>query len=245
MWISSLTVSTATGKPDTGCVDFSSRLSTVDHILEVTTKPIIFDADNGGLPEHFFYMVRSLERVGVSAVILEDKIGSKRNSLFADSSIHKQDSIEEFCKKITTGKKAQVTEEFMVIARIESLILGAGPDDALKRAAAYVDAGADGIMIHSKNTSPDEILDFCRRFRDTGSTVPIIAVPSTYCSVTEEVLAKAGVNIVIYSNQLLRSAYPAMKKTAQSILTHGRSLEATEDCMSIKDIVSLIPQGAQ
>lgn len=244
MWISSLTVSTATGKPDTGCVDFSSRLTTVDDILEVTTKPIIFDADNGGLPEHFFYMVRSLERVGVSAVILEDKIGSKRNSLFADASMHQQDNIEDFCKKITVGKRAQVTEEFMVIARIESLILGAGPEDALQRAAAYIDAGADGIMIHSKSESPDEILDFCAKFRATGAAVPLVVVPSTYCSVTESELSKAGVNIVIYSNQLLRSAYPAMQKTAESILTHGRSEEATAHCMSIKEIVGLIPRGA-
>lgn len=244
IWISSLTVSTANGKPDTGCVDFSTRLNSINDILEVTTKPLIFDADNGGLPEHFFYMVRTLERLGVSALIVEDKIGAKRNSLCEDATIHVQDSIEDFCEKIQVGKRAQVTEEFQIIARIESLILGKGQEDAIERARAYVEAGADGIMIHSKEKTPDEVFAFCEAWSKLSLPVPLVAVPSTYYKVTEDELSERGVNIVIYGNHLIRSAYPAMQTTAESILRGGSSQEATEKhCMGIKDVIRLVPEG--
>lgn len=244
VWLSSLTISTASGKPDTGCVDFSTRLATINDILEVTTKPLIFDADNGGLPEHFFYMVRTLERLGVSALIVEDKVGSKRNSLVDDASVHQQDSIEDFCFKLGVGKRAQVTEEFMLIARVESLILGEGLEDALERTRAYVEAGADGIMIHSKGSSPAEILEFCSHWQKFSWQIPLVVVPSTYDGVTEEELRRAGVNIVIYGNHLLRSAYPAMLKTAHSILQTGSAEEASrEHCMSIREIIKLIPES--
>ncbi len=242
MWLSSLTDSTAKGKPDIGCVDLTSRMNTVSDILEVTTKPIIFDGDSGGLTEHFVFMVRTLEREGVSAVIIEDKVGLKKNSLFGTEVEQTQDSIENFCEKIRTGKKAQVTQNFMIFARIESLILNAGMDDAIKRAEAYVAAGADGIMIHSKEKSPDEILEFCRRYNEFNVKVPLVVVPSTYNSITETELKKAGVRIVIYANQLLRSAYPAMIKTAQTILENERAYEADKACMSIKEILTLIPE---
>jgi phosphoenolpyruvate phosphomutase / 2-hydroxyethylphosphonate cytidylyltransferase len=242
MWLSSLTDSTAKGKPDIGCVDLTSRMNTVSDILEVTTKPIIFDGDSGGLTEHFVFMVRTLEREGVSAVIIEDKVGLKKNSLFGTEVEQTQDSIENFCEKIRTGKKAQVTQNFMIFARIESLILNAGMDDAVKRAEAYVAAGADGIMIHSKEKSPDEILEFCRRYNEFNVKVPLVVVPSTYNSITETELKKAGVRIVIYANQLLRSAYPAMIKTAQTILENERAYEADKACMSIKEILTLIPE---
>lgn len=243
MWLSSLTDSTAKGKPDIGCVDLTSRMNTVSDILEVTTKPIIFDSDSGGLTEHFVYMVRTLEREGVSAVIIEDKVGLKKNSLFGTDVQQTQDSIEDFSEKIRAGKKAQVTQNFMIIARVESLILNAGMDDAVKRAGAYISAGADGIMIHSKEKSPDEILEFCRRYNEFDVKVPLVAVPSTYNSITETELKKAGVRIVIYANQLLRSAYPAMVRTANLILEKERALEADNECMSIKDILTLIPDG--
>ncbi|HSW60705.1 MAG TPA: phosphoenolpyruvate mutase, partial [bacterium] len=242
MWLSSLTDSTAKGKPDIGCVDLTSRMNTVSDILEVTTKPIIFDGDSGGLTEHFVFMVRTLEREGVSAVIIEDKVGLKKNSLFGTEVEQTQDSIENFCEKIRTGKKAQVTQNFMIFARIESLILNAGMDDAVKRAEAYVAAGADGIMIHSKEKSPDEILEFCRRYNEFNVKVPLVVVPSTYNSITETELKKAGVRIVIYANQLLRSAYPAMIKTAETILDNERAYEADKACMSIKEILTLIPE---
>ncbi|HPA57553.1 MAG TPA: phosphoenolpyruvate mutase [bacterium] len=242
MWLSSLTDSTAKGKPDIGCVDLTSRMNTVSDILEVTTKPIIFDGDSGGLTEHFVFMVRTLEREGVSAVIIEDKVGLKKNSLFGTDVEQTQDSIENFCEKIRTGKKAQVTQNFMIIARIESLILSAGMDDAIKRAEDYIAAGADGIMIHSKEKSPDEILEFCRRYGEFNVKVPLVVVPSTFNSITETELKNAGVRIVIYANQLLRSAYPAMIKTAQMILENERAYEADKACMPIKEILTLIPE---
>ncbi len=243
MWESSLTDSTSKGKPDTSAVDVTSRTSTIDQILEVTQKPMIVDADNGGLTEHFCFNVRTLERLGVSAVIIEDKVGPKRNSLFGQEAGQQQDTIEEFSEKISSGKKAQVTPHFMIFARIESLILGNGQQDALERAHAYVKAGADGIMIHSKEKTPDEILEFCRRFREISKSVPIAVVPSTYSSVYERELVSAGVNVVIYANQLLRSAFPAMKRTAESILKNERCLEADENCMGIKEIITLIPDS--
>jgi len=243
MWASSLTDSTSRGKPDIEAVDISSRLVNINDLLEVTTKPIIFDGDTGGKYEHFIYTVRTLERLGVSAVIIEDKVGLKRNSLFGADAQQTQDSIPDFCAKIEAGKRAQITEDFMIIARIESLILKTGMADALKRAKAYVIAGADGIMIHSKAEKPKEILDFCAQFRASDSATPLVVVPSTYDTITETELSQAGVNIVIYANQLLRSAYPAMLQTARSILQHGRAYEARENMMSIREIINLIPNA--
>lgn len=241
MWLSSLTDSTAKGKPDIGCVDMTSRMNTLNDILEVTTKPIIFDGDSGGLVEHFEFMVRTLEREGVSAVIIEDKVGLKKNSLFGTEVEQTQDTIENFSAKITRGKQVQVTDDFMIIARIESLILKAGMDDALRRARGYIDAGADGIMIHSKEKSPDEILAFCEEYHKFEQKVPLVAIPSTYSSISETGLKNAGVRIVIYANQLLRSAYPAMVKAAECILENQRALECDEICMPIKEILTLIP----
>jgi len=241
MWLSSLTDSTAKGKPDIECVDLTSRLNTINDILEVTTKPLIFDGDTGDIPEHFVFTVRTLERLGVSAVIIEDKTGLKRNSLFGTEVEQWQDSIENFSYKITQGKKAQVTDAFMIIARIESLILNKGLDDALNRSQAYIKAGADGIMIHSKKEDPAEILEFCKAFQKLSRKVYLTVVPSTYNIITEAELADAGVNIVIYGNQLLRSAYPAMLKTARSILQNSRSFEASENISSIREIITLLP----
>ena len=242
IWESSLTDSTAKGKPDTELVDFTSRFSTIEEILEVTTKPIIVDGDTGGKIEHFKFRVKTLERLGVSAVIIEDKIGSKRNSLFGTDVVQQQDTIENFAKKISEGKKSLVTEDFMIIARIESLILNMGLDDALMRAEAYINSGADGIMIHSKNKDGGEIVDFCKRYNEYKKRVPLVVVPSTYAHMTENDLKDIGVNVVIYANQLLRSAYPAMTKTAESILKYGSSKEASNKyCMPIKDILTLVP----
>jgi phosphoenolpyruvate phosphomutase len=241
MWLSSLTDSTAKGKPDIGCVDLTSRMNTLNDILEVTTKPIIYDGDSGGLTEHFEFMVRTLEREGVSAVIIEDKVGLKKNSLFGTDVYQQQDTIENFTAKITRGKQAQVTDDFMIIARVESLILKAGMDDALKRARAYIEAGADGIMIHSSEKTPDEILAFCSDYQRFDQKVPLVVVPSTYRGITGEELKKAGARVVIYANQLLRSAYPAMVKTAETILENGRALECDDMCMPIKEILTLIP----
>ena len=244
MWESSLTDSVSKGKPDNASVDMSSRIATIEQILEVTTKPMMVDADNGGLPEHFQFTVKTLERLGVSAIVIEDKIGRKRNSLFGTEVEQEQDTFEDFSEKIRVGKGAQVAEDLMIIARIESLILGKGLDDALGRARAYLDAGADGIMIHSNQQTPDEILAFCQEFRKYTKAVPLVAVPSTYNMVTENELEAVGVNIVIYANHLLRSAYPAMVRTAESILRHSRSLEANKLCLPIKDILTLIPLSA-
>lgn len=241
IWISSLCDSTAKGKPDIELVDFSSRLGTINDIMEVTTKPIILDGDTGGQTEHFVFAVKSLERLGVSAMIIEDKIGLKRNSLFGTDVAQQQDTIEGFSHKISKGKKAQVTDEFMIIARIESLIVKAGMEDALRRAEAYIKAGADGIMIHSKENDPHEILEFCSKYSGFKYKVPLVAVPSSYCQIKEKDLARAGVNIVIYANHLIRSAFPAMVKTAENILINERAMEAEQNCMSIKEVINLIP----
>lgn len=241
MWISSLCDSTAKGKPDIELVDMTSRLDTINQIMEVTTKPIILDGDTGGLVEHFIFNVKTLERIGVSAIIIEDKVGLKKNSLFGTEVEQQQDTIENFCYKITAGKQAQKTRDFMIIARIESLILNQGMEDALLRARAYVKAGADGIMIHSRKKDPSEIFHFCDTFRLEFPQVPLVVVPSSFASVYESDLKAHGVNIVIYANHLIRSAFPAMQQTAESILKHGRCLEASENCLPIKDIIRLIP----
>ncbi len=242
MWVSSLCDSTAKGKPDIELVDMTSRFRTIDDVMEVTTKPIIFDGDTGGLTEHFVYTVRSLERMGVSAVIIEDKTGLKKNSLFGTEVEQTQDTIEHFCAKISAGKKIQLTDDFMIIARIESLILNRGMDDAMARARAYVKAGADGIMIHSRRKEPDEIVEFCKLFRKENKDTPIVVVPSSFNSITESELASVGVNIVIYANQLTRSAFPAMEQTAKDILKYHRAQEVDSRLMPIKDIISLIEE---
>ncbi len=242
IWMSSLTDSTIKAKPDIEYVDITSRMNTVNDILETTTKPIIYDGDTGGIAEHFVFMVRTLERLGVSAVIIEDKKGLKKNSLFGTDVVQIQDDIEDFCLKISRGKNTQVTDGFMIITRIESLILKAGMQDALTRARAYIAAGADGVMIHSKEETAEEVLTFCKEYSTFSNRVPLVVVPSTYSSTTEDELAKAGVRIVIYANQLLRSAYPAMVNVAKSILTHGRAAEAEDGLMPIKEIINLIPE---
>jgi len=241
MWGSSLTDSTAKGKPDIEAVDVSARMSTLNEILEVTTKPIIYDGDTGGQPEHFVFTVRTLERLGVSAVIIEDKTGLKKNSLFGTDVEQTQADVESFCEKIRVGKRAQVTDEFMIIARIESLILDKGMYDAINRAKAYLAAGVDGIMIHSRKSSPTEIFEFCDLYAELPNRKTLVAVPSSYSSVKEDQLIKRGVNIVIYANHLLRSAYPAMMNTARSILTHQRSAECDAQLLPIRDILELIP----
>lgn len=241
MWLSSLTDSTSKGKPDIEAVDVTSRLHGLNDILEVTTKPIIYDGDTGGIPEHFVFTVKTLERLGVSAIIIEDKTGLKKNSLFGTEVPQTQASIEDFCYKITAGKKAQVTKSFMIIARIESLILKKGMDDAVARAKAYIGAGADGIMIHSKEKDGKEILEFCEKYARFSKRVPLVAVPSSYSHLYEKQLMAAGVNVVIYANHLLRGAYPAMVNVAKTILTHERSLETDDQCISIKEILNLIP----
>ena len=242
MWASSLTDSTSKGKPDIEAVDLTTRLHDLNDSLEVTTKPVIYDGDTGGKTEHFVFTVRTLERLGVSAVIIEDKVGLKQNSLFGTDAVQTQDTIEGFCAKIKAGKEAQVTRDFMIISRCESLIAGKPVDDALERCHAYVAAGADGIMIHSKNKDGMDIKEFCQRFREVDNHTPIVAGPTTYAQFTEEELASWGINIVIYANHMLRSAYPAMVKCAERILETTRCLEASEEyCMPIKQILNLIP----
>ncbi len=243
VWVSSLTDSTAKGRPDIEYVSLTSRLATIEDILEVTTKPIIFDGDTGGVTEHFVFTVKTLERLGVSAIIIEDKVGLKRNSLFGTDAEQMQDDKNAFAHKVSAGKSAQVTDDFMIIARIESLILKQGVYDALARAQAYIEAGADGIMIHSKEKDPQELFEFSAEYARFQRRVPLVVVPTTFNQVREAELMDAGVRLVIYANHLLRSAYPAMVKTAKCILEHTRALEAEDYCMSIGEILTLIPGG--
>ena len=242
MWVSSLCDSTAKGKPDIELVDMTSRFRTIDDIMEVTTKPIIFDGDTGGITEHFIYTVKTLERMGVSMIIIEDKTGLKKNSLFGTEVQQTQDSIKNFSAKIRAGKKAQKTKDFMICARIESLILEQGMEDALERAFAFTDAGADAIMIHSRRKNPSEIFEFVERYRQKNTITPIVVVPSSFNGVTEEEFKARGVNVVIYANQLTRSGFPAMQKVAETILENHRAKEADDMCMSIKEILTLIPE---
>jgi len=242
MWISSLCDSTAKGKPDIELVDMTSRFRTIDDIMEVTTKPIIFDGDTGGLTEHFVYTVRSLERMGVSMVIIEDKTGLKKNSLFGTEVKQTQDTIENFSAKIRAGKKAQKTKDFMICARIESLILERGMEDALERAFAFTAAGADAIMIHSRKKDPAEIKEFIEKFRDKDKTTPIVLVPTSFNTVYEEEWKELGANVIIYANQLTRTGFPAMQDAAKTILETHRAKECDDKCMSIKEIITLIPE---
>jgi phosphoenolpyruvate phosphomutase len=241
VWSSSLTDSTAKGKPDIEAIDITSRINSVNDIFEVTMKPMIFDGDTGGKTEHFEFTVRSLERAGVSAIIIEDKTGLKKNSLFGNEVKQTQDSIENFSDKISRGKAAQLSDDFMIIARIESLILEVGMDDALTRADAYIDAGADGIMIHSRHKDPKEIIEFMEKFRAKNTHTPIAVAPTSFNGVTVAEFEKMGVNIVINANHMLRAAYPAMLKVAKSVLKNGRTFEADQKCMSIKEILEFIP----
>nr|MBP7473412.1 phosphoenolpyruvate mutase [Prevotella sp.] len=241
MWASSLTDSTSKGKPDIEAVDITTRMQDITNILECTTKPIIYDGDTGGKPEHFAFTVRTLERNGISAVIIEDKVGLKQNSLFGTEAKQTQDTIEGFCHKIKVGKNSQITKDFMIIARCESIIAGKSIEDALERCFAYVDAGADGIMIHSRDKSGEDIKQFCQKFCEKHPSVPIVVVPTSYNSIYEDELHEWGVNIVIYANQMLRAAYPAMVKCAETILENERSLEVDPICMPIKQILTLIP----
>lgn len=244
LWISSLTQSTAKAKPDNGFLDATTRIVALGEILDVTTKPIIYDGDSGGPAEHFAFTVKELERLGVSAIIIEDKVGLKKNSLFGTEVEQEQDTIENFCNKIATGKANQITEDFMIIARIESLILEKGMEDAITRAKAYLNAGADGIMIHSRSKSFDEIKEFARLYNQLPNRKTLVVVPSSYSYVTEEELIENNINMVIYANQLLRAAYPAMVNVAKSILEHHRAKEASDEyCMSIREIINLIPGG--
>ena len=242
MWVSSLCDSTAKGKPDIELVDMTSRFRTIEDITEVTTKPIIFDGDTGGKTEHFVYTVRSLERLGVSMVIIEDKTGLKKNSLFGTEVVQTQDSIENFSAKIRAGKKAQRTKEFMICARIESLILEQGMEDALNRAFAFAEAGADAIMIHSRKKDPSEIQEFIQKFRFEDQATPIVLVPTSFNSVTEEEWKERGANIIIYANQLMRAEVPAMQKAAETILENHRAKECDDMIMPFKDIIRLIPE---
>jgi phosphoenolpyruvate phosphomutase len=243
LWVSSLTDSTAKGRPDIEYVSLTSRLATIEDILEVTTKPIIFDGDTGGITEHFVFTVKTLERLGVSAVIIEDKVGLKKNSLFGTDVEQMQDDKNAFAHKLSAGKAAQVTDDFMIIARIESLILKQGIYDALARASTYIEAGADAIMIHSKDEDPKEVLEFCSEYARFKRRVPLVAVPTTYNHIKEEELEGAGIRLVIYANHLLRSAYPAMLATAKTILEHSRAKEAEDKLMPISDLLALIPGG--
>ncbi len=243
-WSSSLTDSTSRGKPDIEAVELSSRLQTINEVFEVTTKPLIYDADTGGRIEHFGFSVRSLERTGVSAVIIEDKTGLKKNSLLGNDVPQTQENVADFCDKITAGKKAQITQDFMIIARIESLILDKGQEDALNRAFAYRDAGADGIMIHSRAKTPHEVLEFVASFRAKDSTTPIVVVPTSFNTISAKELANAGVNIIIYANHLLRASFVAMRNVANGILAHDRSSEIEPQCLKVEEILRLIPGTA-
>lgn len=242
MWSSSLCDSTAEGKPDIELVDMTSRFRHINEIMEVTTKPIIFDGDTGGLTEHFVYTIRTLERMGVSMIIIENKTGLKKNSLFGTEVTQTQDFIENFCEKIAAGKKAQKTRDFMICARIESLILERGMEDVSARAFAFTRAGADAIMIHSRKKDPSEIFEFVEMFRKEDMLTPIVVVPTSFNTVTEEEFKEKGVNIVIYANQLTRTGFPAMQAAARTILENHRAKEADDMCMSIKDIITLIPE---
>lgn len=241
MWSSSLTDSTSKGKPDIEAVDLTTRMQSLTDILECTTKPIIYDGDTGDIPEHFVFTVRTLERNGVSAVIIEDKKGLKKNSLFGTDAKQVLATEEEFCEKISAGKRAQVTKDFMIIARIEEIIAGYSVDEAITKAFAAVKAGADGVMIHSKDKSGMDIKEFCAKFREVYKNIPIVLVPTTYNQFTEKELGEWGANIIIYANHMLRASYPAMKKCAETILQAERSLEVNDMCMPIKEILELIP----
>jgi phosphoenolpyruvate phosphomutase len=241
MWSSSFTDATMRGRPDIAAIDFSARVATVNDVLEVTTKPMLFDADTGGRPEHLALAVRSLERLGVSGIVIEDKIGLKHNSLLGADHRQAQDSSEGFAAKIRAASRARLTDDFLVVARIESLILGNGMEHAVQRARDYIAAGADAILIHSRKQTPDEIFAFCARYADLDTRKPLVVVPSSYSVVHERELEAAGVSVVVYANHLLRAAYPAMVRVARSILEHGRAFECEPNCTPLEEALRLVP----
>jgi phosphoenolpyruvate phosphomutase len=240
IWSSSLTDSTLRGKPDNQSVDYSQRINSLNDTIDTSLKPIIFDGDNGGRMEHLRYLVKNLEKIGVSALVLEDKKGLKINSLFQDQSKSSQDSIKEFSKKIKIVVNSRISKDFMIIARIESLILGKTLKDAINRAEQYSKAGADAILIHSKKNHPKEIFNFAKIFKKSKFFKPMIAIPSTYSKTYEKELINNGFQIVIYANHLLRASYQAMYQTAQKILINQRSFESENTITPINKIISLI-----
>ena len=240
MWSSSLTDSALRGKPDNQSVDYSTRINALSETLDCTTKPIIFDADNGGRIEHIPFLIKTIDRLGVSAVIIEDKVGLKKNSLFKNQSGAKQDTIKNFCEKIKKANQSKISDNFMIVARIESLILKAGMKDALKRANEYSKAGADMIVIHSKEKTADEVIQFAKKFKKSKYFKPLISIPSTYSGIREKDLIRNGFKLVIYANHLLRSSYPAMITTAKEILINQRSKESEKKISTITEIINLI-----
>jgi len=240
-WSSSLTDSTLKGKPDIEILELNQRLASINDILDVTSKPLIIDADTGGKPEHFEINIKTMERIGISALIIEDKKGLKKNSLLGNKVKQEQESIKDFSNKIKLGKKACVSKDLMVIARIESLILNKGLVDAERRADAYLDAGSDAIMIHSKDSNPKEIFKFSNKFKKQYKDIPLVVVPTSFYKVKESQLIDNGFNMVIYANHLLRASYPAMQLVANSILKNKRTFEIEKKLLSIKEILKLIP----
>jgi phosphoenolpyruvate mutase len=240
IWSSSLTDSTLRGKPDNQSVDYSQRINSLNDTIDTSMKPIIFDGDNGGRLEHLLYLVKNLEKIGVSALVLEDKKGLKINSLFQDQSKSFQESIIEFSKKIKVAVNSRISKDFMIIARIESLILGKSIKDALYRAEKYSAAGADAIVIHSKEKTPKEIFEFAKLFKKSKFYKPMIAIPSTYSKTYEKELIKHDFKIVIYANHLLRASYKAMHETAKKILINKRTFEIEKNITPINEIISLI-----
>ena len=238
IWESSLTDSGSKGLPDIELVTMDSRFHSIQQILDITTKPMIVDCDTGGQLEHFSYWVQKLENVGISAIIIEDKAFPKKNSL--DSSAkHILEDVDIFAKKIKYGVAAKRNKDFMIIARLESLIAKHSMQHALLRAEAFIDAGADGIMIHSKSkVGTDEIIDFAKRFRKM-SELPLVCVPTTYNDIFDKELEKIGFNIVIHANHLLRASLKAMKGAASQIEKEGRSININKRIASVKDIFQI------
>lgn len=238
IWESSLTDSASKGKPDIELVDFTSRVQTINEILEVTKKPLIVDGDTGGQQEHFIYMVRTLERLGVSAVIIEDKRFPKVNSLMPGAK-HIQEDIDVFCEKIKAGKSAQITDDFMIIARVESLIAGKSVQDAIKRAIRYYHAGADAIMIHSKDSNPRKVFKFCEVYKNFKDRVPLVIVPTAYNTISEKEMMMFGIDVVIHANHLLRSSYKTMNSVAETILRTGKSCNVDDKCCTMQELFDI------
>lgn len=237
-WESSLTDSASRGLPDIEIINLDSRLETINEILYITSKPLIVDCDTGGDINHFEYMVQKLEDAGVVMVIVEDKTFPKRNSL--TNSNHILEDKDIFAEKIKRGIAVRKSNNFMIIARLEGLIAGHSMEETLGRAEAFLKAGADGIMIHSRKNEPTEILEFASLYKKLPKSLIkgkiLVCVPTTYNKITAKELAKSGFNLIIYANHLLRSSYRAMEKICKTILLNDRSFEAESLCVSLKNL---------
>jgi phosphoenolpyruvate phosphomutase len=235
VWASSLAISAARGLPDMSLLTMTDYLQAASYINDASAVPVIADCDTGfGNITNVAFMVRQYEAAGIAAVCIEDKVFPKRNSFVKTEQV--LEDATTFARKIEVAKQTQRSDDFVVIARTEAAIAGAGIAEALRRAHLYVDAGADAILMHSKSSEPDEVLDFLCQWEGRA---PVVVVPTTYYAWHVDDAAKAGVSMVIYANQALRAAVRSMRHVLSQVLLAGSSVCVEKQIAPMSDIFRL------